>query len=186
MPRRAVYASLRLRWLVIARLETAGLSAPDIAKCTGYSPRRIKTTLVDPSYQEWRKARTDNAISAIDHIISNDDKEMKLSLRELVPAAIRTLELAMNSDKEEIRLRAATEILDRDQRFNKQQNIAVAHIHTFSEGDLERARTLAKQLRQKDDEPAISHTPLELPTGDTIDISQIGRASCRERVSHTV
>src|ERR1700679_3006762 len=171
MPRRAIYAASRLRWLVIARLELAGLSSTDIAKCTGYSQRRIKTSLLDPAYQEWRNARLTNAVSAIDHIISNDDKEMKLSLRDLVPAAIRTLELGMNSKDESIRLRAATEILDRDQRFNKQQNIAAAHIHTFSEGDLERARTLAKQLKSKDDD-SISHTTLELPqVVETIDIT---------------
>jgi hypothetical protein len=172
MPRRAVHASLRLRWLVIARLESAGLSGPDIAKCTGYSERRIKTSLLDPAYQEWRNARLSNAVSAIDHIISNDDKEMKLSLRELVPAAIKALENALHSNKEEIQLRAASEILDRDQRFNKQQNIAVAHIHTFSQGDLDRARELAKQLKGKDESP-IEHITLGLPNGDTIDVDQV-------------
>ena len=157
MPRRAVYTALRLRWLVIARLETAGLNDTDISNCTGYSRPRVKKTLEDPAYLEWRNARLTNAVSAIDHIISNDDKEMKLSLRELVPAAIKALENALHSNKEEIQLRAAAEILDRDQRFNKQQNIAVAHIHTFSEGDLDRARQLAKQLKGKDtiDVPAL-------------------------------
>jgi hypothetical protein len=172
MPRRAAWQATKLRWAVIARLETAGFSDLEISRCTGFSEPRVTRTLQEPAYQEWRKARLNNAISAIDQLISNDDKEMKLSLRELVPAAIRTLENSLNSDKEEIRLRAAQEILDRDQRFNKQQNIAVAHIHTFSQGDLDRARELAKQLKGKDDSP-IEHIPLGLPRGDTIDVEHV-------------
>lgn len=170
MPRRTSYKAARLRYLVVARLESAGLADNQIAACTGYSPKTITKLLADPVYREWRNARLSNGISQIDAIISDDDKEMKIALRELVPSAIRTLELGMNSDKEELRIKAATEILDRDQRFNKQQNIAVAHFHTFSQGDLDRARELAKQLKGKDTESPSEHIPLQLPAGDVIEI----------------
>lgn len=109
------------------------------------SRSRIATTLRSPTYQEWRNARLKSAVSAIDAIISQDDRAMKEGLRELVPLAIATLEKSLSSDDESIRLRAAQEILDRDERFNK---AAVQIIeHRIPQAELDRARELAKQLR---------------------------------------
>lgn len=135
----------RLRWLVIARLQTIGISEDEMSSCTGMSRSRIATTLRSPTYQEWRNARLKSAVSAIDAIISQDDRAMKEGLRELVPLAIATLEKSLSSDDESIRLRAAQEILDRDERFNK---AAVQIIeHRIPQSELDRARELAKQLR---------------------------------------
>jgi len=144
-----MYKAVRLRWLVVARLESAGLETYQIAQCTSFPYRKVVKILDDPAYQEWRNARIRNGISAIDAVISQDAQEMKLSLRELVPAAIRALERALESPKEEIQLRAATEILDRDERFNKHAQLTVTH-QLIPAGDLERARAIARELRPKD------------------------------------
>jgi hypothetical protein len=148
MPRRQVYKAIRLRWLVVARLESAALNPSQIAKCTGFSDKTVSRTLANPQYQEWRDARHQNAISAIDHLISQDAQEMRTSLRELVPAAIRALENGLSSDDETIRLRSAVEILDRDERFSKTAQVNVTH-QLIPAADLERAREIARELKPK-------------------------------------
>ena len=151
MPRKRNLKAQRLRWLVLARLELAGLDASKMAQVTGYSHRTIGRTLELPVYQEWRDARMANGISAIDHIISGDAKEMKLALRELVPAAIQRLASALQSDDESIAIRAAESILDRDERFNKAAAQTITHTFTIPESEKQRAFAILKEL--KDSQP---------------------------------
>src|ERR1700722_13772277 len=148
MPRAGAFTRQRMRWLVLARLEQACLTADQIAKVTGKNPRTIARTLDHPAYQEWRNARVNKGISAIDAILSQDAQEMKTALRELIPAAIHRLETALQSKDESIALRAATEILDRDERFQKTQNLAVTH-SLIPSAEIDRARALARELRSK-------------------------------------
>jgi hypothetical protein len=136
-----------MRWLVVCRLETAAIPADRIAQITGYHTRTIERTLENPSYQEWRDARLSNRVSAIDYLLADDAKEMKTALRELIPAAIHRLSLCLQSSDESIALRAATEILDRDERFSKTQQVAIMHL--IPQAELDRARILARELRKQ-------------------------------------
>jgi phage portal protein BeeE len=136
----------RMRWLVVARLEQACLSASQIAAVTGKNPRTIQRTLDQAAYQEWRDARVSKGVSAIDYLLAQDAQEMKANLRELIPAAIYHLESALKSTDENVALRAAIEILDRDERFNKTQQVAVMHL--IPQAELDRARILARELRK--------------------------------------
>jgi hypothetical protein len=120
-----------------------------------------------PAYQEWRNARLSNGISAIDHIISGDAQEMKTALRELVPAAIQTLAFSLKDKDSGIRLRAAAEILDRDERFNKTTQSTLIHSFSIPEVDLERARAIARELRPIDSTSVLDVQPLQLPEHTT-------------------
>jgi hypothetical protein len=71
---------------------------------------------------------------------------MKTALRELVPAAIHTLASSLKDKDSGIRLRAAAEILDRDERFNKASTV-LNQAFIIPEVDLERARAIARELR---------------------------------------
>jgi len=65
---------------------------------------------------------------------------MKLAMRE-------SLESALKSKDESIALRAAVEILNRDERFNKAQNIGVTHQFTISQAEKDRALAIIKELK---------------------------------------
>jgi len=67
-------------------------------------------------------------------------------LSELVPAAIRCIVRALRSENESTGLRAAVGVLERDARFNKTQQVAVAHL--IPSEQLERARRLAGELKE--------------------------------------
>jgi|SRR5215469_1493402 len=116
----------QLRWQKIVRLES--LPVEQIAKLSGYTYNQVRRTLESAYYQEWRKAKLEGRVSAFDRELSECSEEMKARLRELVPIAIRTLENALRSENEAVSLRAAIEILDRDGRFNKTEQVVVAHI----------------------------------------------------------
>lgn len=118
-----------------------------ISACTGFSVAHVRLTLESPAYQEWVNSRLRNAVSVIDATLSADAESMRLGLRELVPLAIHRLEKALESTEESIALRAAAEILDRDARFTKAQNIAITH-QLIPAKELERARDLARELRK--------------------------------------
>lgn len=154
----------QLRWQRIVRLETAGLPTEQIAKLSGYTYDQVRRTLESRHYQEWRNARLSNRVSAIDEALSADTEQMRTALRELVPVAIRTLEKALDSPDALTRLRAATEILDRDNRFTKSQNIAVKH-ELVPAKELESARKLARELRKHtiDVSPEVSGAPVVTP-----------------------
>lgn len=119
-----------------------------ISACTGFSVAHVRLTLESPAYQEWVNSRLRNAVSVIDATLSADAESMRLGLRELVPLAIHRLEKALESTEESIALRAAAEILDRDARFTKAQNIAITH-QLIPAKELERARDLARELRKQ-------------------------------------
>jgi hypothetical protein len=155
----------QLRWQKIVRLD--GLPIEQIAKQLGYTYDQVRRTLESPYYQEWRKAKLEGGVSAFDHILAEDAEEMKLSLRELVPAAIRKLECALRSTDESIALRAAEAILDRDERFNKTAQMAVAHTFIIPEHDLERARAIARELKPIDVEASPLAVTPSLPGTET-------------------
>ena len=146
MPRRANLHRQRLRWLVIARLQNTGMGEESISACTGYSVKHVRMTLESPVYQEWVNSRLRNAVSAIDATISQDTEAMRTGLRELVPLAIRTLESALNAKDEGLRVRAAVEVLDRDERFSKQQQNVTVHL--IPQAELDKARKLARELKE--------------------------------------
>jgi len=156
----------RLRWLVIARLESAGLGCAKIAECTMFHPMTVQRVLDSAAYQEWRNARFSNGISAIDHIISGDAKEMKLALRELVPAAIHALGNALADKDPSIRMRAAAEILDRDERFNKQAVQVIQHTYAIPEAEKQRALAIIKELKvhPAGESKVLDVTPKQLTT----------------------
>jgi hypothetical protein len=137
-----------LRWLTLARLEGLGLSLREMARQGGMSLRQVRTALKNPAYQEFRDARLQSRVSALDRAFAEDNEQMKTALRELVPAAIHRMEAALNSKDESIALSAASEILDRDERFNKTQQVAVTHA-LIPSAEIERARELARELRAK-------------------------------------
>jgi hypothetical protein len=86
---------------------------------------------------------------------------MRAQLRELVPAAIRYIERALRSEDESIGFRAAVEVLDRDERFNKSSQTGVTHTFVIPEHDLERARAIARELKPIDVEASpLAVTPL--------------------------
>src|SRR5215472_9081916 len=137
----------QLRWQRIVRLDGLGLPVQQIAKRLGYTYDQVRRTLESPYYQEWRKARLEGRVSAFDRELSEDTEEMRAELRALVPPAIRCIERALCSENESIGLRAAVEVLDRDARFNKAQNIGVTHQFTISQAEKDRALAIIKELK---------------------------------------
>jgi hypothetical protein len=125
------------------------MDAPDIAKLTKRSIRKIDRTLQDPFYKEWREARVQQRSSILDRQISKDTIEMQSQIQELIPLAIRTYEYALTHASENIpaAIKAADSILDRDVRFSKQSTSVVEH--RIPQAELDRARDLAKQLKQQ-------------------------------------
>ncbi len=170
MPRRGAFMRQRMRWLVVARLETAAIPADRIAQITGYHVRTITRTLENPTYQEWRNARISNGVSAIDHLLADDAREMKSALKELIPAAIHRLSICLQSKDESIALRAAVEILDRDERFQKAQIIAHTH-ELVPQAQLDLARKLARELNTaKGEALVLDVTPKQLePAPSSVD-----------------
>jgi len=146
----------QLRWQRIVRLDGLGLPVEQIAKLSGYTYNQVRRTLESPYYQECRKAKLEGRVSAFDRELSECSEEMKARLRELVPIAISSLENALCSEHEAVRLRAAIEILDRDERFNKTEQVAVAHI--IPSEQLERARKLARELKELEVTPPTEET----------------------------
>lgn len=136
------------RWHKIGRLDA--LPFKEIAKLTGYTENQVRRTVESPYYQEWKTTKLRPGVSIFDRELSEDTEEMRAELRELVPVAIKRLEAALHSENDSIALRAAVEVLDRDERFNKGQSIAVTHKHEISAADLNRAREIARQLRSKE------------------------------------
>ena len=128
------------------RLDGLGFPVEQIAKLSGYTYNQVRRTLESPYYQECRKAKLEGRVSAFDRELSKCSEEMKARLRELVPIAISSLENALRSEHAAVRLRAAIEILDRDERFNKTEQVAAAHI--IPEEQVARARKLARELTE--------------------------------------
>src|SRR5713101_7449264 len=81
-----------LRWLVLARLEGLGLSLREMARQSGMTLRQVRTTLAYPAYREFRDAKLQLRVSAMDSIFAEDNEKMAARLRELVPTAINVLE----------------------------------------------------------------------------------------------
>ena len=134
--------------MVIARLQNIGMGVDSITECTRFARSTVQQTLESPAYQEWSNANLRNAVSVIDAQLSQDTISLKQGIQELVPAVIRRLEKALQSQDESIALRACAEILDRDERFQKQQNTVLTHV-LIPSAEIERARVLARELRAK-------------------------------------
>ena len=137
----------QLRWQRIVRLDGLGLPVQQIAKRLGYTYDQVRRTLESPYYQEWRKARLEGRVSAFDRELSEDTEEMRAELRELVPPAIRCIERALRSENESIALRAAVEVLDRDERFNKHATSTVQHQFVIPQHEKDRALAIIKELK---------------------------------------
>jgi hypothetical protein len=132
-------------WLALARLDGLGFSLRDLARHSGLTVRQVRTALAHPAFCEFRDAKLQMRVSAMDRIFADDTEKMAAGLRELVPLAIATLEESLSSTDESVRLRAAQEILDRDERFNKAAVQVVEH--RIPQAEIERARELARQLK---------------------------------------
>jgi hypothetical protein len=135
------------RWQRIVRLDS--LPIEEIAKQLGYTYNQVRRTLESPYYQEWRKAKLEGRVSAFDRELSEDAEEMRTELRELVPTAINVLERCLADPNLSVALRAAAEVLDRDERFNKSSQ-TVNQAFIIPERDLERARAIARELKPID------------------------------------
>jgi hypothetical protein len=134
-----------LRWLVLARLEGLGLSLREMARQSGMTLRQVRTALKSPAYQEFRDARLQMRVSAMDRLFAEDNEQMAARLRELVPAAMNVLERGLADPNLNVAVRAAVEVLDRDQRFNR--TIAINVHPLIPKAEIDRARELARELR---------------------------------------
>ena len=136
-----------LHWLTLARLEGLGLSLREMARQAGTTLRQVRTALKSPVYQEFRDARLQMRVSAMDRLFAEDNEKMATRLRELVPAAINVLERGLADPNLAIAVKAAVEVLDRDVRFNKTQTLAITH-QIIPAVELEKARSIARELRR--------------------------------------
>jgi hypothetical protein len=134
-----------IHWLTLARLEGLGLSLREMARRSGLTLRRVRTALASPAYQEFRDAKLQLRVSAIDRIIAEENETMAARLRELVPTALNVIERALADPNVPVAVRAAVEVLDRDARFNRTATLNVEH--RIPQAELDRARELARQLR---------------------------------------
>ena len=153
-----------LPWLTLARLEGSGLSLREMAMQSGLTLRQVRTALANPAYQEFRDARLQMRVSALDAAFAEDTVGMLNRLRELVPAAINVLERGLADPNPSVALRAAAEVLERDQLFSKAQQNQHTHTYVIPPAELERAKQIARELR--------AYLP-EAPKQEAIDIKPV-------------
>jgi hypothetical protein len=158
-----------LPWLTLARLEGTGLSLREMAKQSGLTLRQVRTALANPAYQEFRDARLQMRVSALDAAFAEDTVGMLHRLRQLVPAALNVVERCLADPNLSVALRAAAEVLDRDERFNKSSQTAVTHTFVIPEHDLERARAIARELKAIDVEASPLAVTPSLPKSTETD-----------------
>ncbi len=151
-----------LPWLALTRLEGLGLSLREMARQSGLTLRRVRTALASPAYQEFRDAKLQMRVSAMDRLFAEDNEQMAVRLRELVPAALNVLERGLADSNLNVAVRAAVEVLDRDQRFNRTATVSVEH--RVPQAEIERARELARQLK--------AHTMQESDRAIEVEVSQ--------------
>jgi hypothetical protein len=136
-----------LPWLTLKRSEGLGLSLREMARAAGLTLRQVRTALANPAYQEFRDARLQMRVSALDAAFAEDNERMRHRLRQLVPAALNVVERCLADPNLSVALRAAAEVLDHDERFNKAQNIGVTHQFVIPEAEKQRALAIVKELR---------------------------------------
>jgi|SRR6516225_1270489 hypothetical protein len=136
-----------LPWLTLARSEGLGLSLREMARAAGLTLRQVRTALANPAYQEFRDARLQMRVSALDAAFAEDNEAMRHRLRQLVPAALNAIERCLADPNRSVALRAAIEVLDHDERFNKAQNIGVTHQFTLTQEDKDRALAILEELK---------------------------------------
>jgi hypothetical protein len=99
-------------------------------------------------------------VSALDAAFAEDNERMRHMLRQLVPAALNVVERCLADPNRSVALRAASEVLGHDERFNKAQNIGVTHQFTLTQEDKDRALAILQEL--KDSQPRSENTVLEV------------------------
>ena len=131
-----------------------------MARAAGLTLRQVRTALANPAYQEFRDARLQMRVSTLDAAFAEDNERMRHRLRQLVPAALNVIERSLADPNRSVALRAASEVLGHDERFNKAQNIGVTHQFTLTQEDKDRALAILQEL--KDSQPRSENTVLEV------------------------
>lgn len=107
------------------RLEACLYTDAEIAQHLNLTPAGLAQVKLDPDYDSVRRRIRDGIASETDNIISREGDYVRDRIREMVPAALDSLYKAAISNNEHIRLRAATQILNRDGRVAEVSRIGL-------------------------------------------------------------
>lgn len=108
-----------------ARLEALLYTDAEIAQHLNLTPAGLAQVKLDPDYESVRRRLKDGIASETDNIIAREGEYVRDRIRDMVPAALDSLYRAAISNNEHIRLRAATQILNRDGRVAEVSRIGL-------------------------------------------------------------
>jgi hypothetical protein len=133
-------------WHQMFRMEGMGVSEEEMAKRIGYSTRQVMAWRASSAYQEMLIAKLERRVSAMDVHFAQEDDLMFRKFRELVPACIGLLEEQLLGRNMKLAMQAASEILDRDERFRKTVEVNQTH-QLLPAADVEKARQIAREFK---------------------------------------
>ena len=111
----------------VARLESMGVSDPEIAEHVGLTTSGLITLKRTPAYKAAVRSVATGVLSQYDEAINEDINFQKERLQAYVPHALTALYDAVTQKQDgKLRIEAARQILDRDGRMAQVSRIGVA------------------------------------------------------------
>lgn len=120
---------MRWKWELAIRfmLRNPNAKHTEVAAHVGVAGGTLSQWMMDPEWVNLHNQITTGILSSIDADLAEDITHQRLTLKRLVPTALQNLaELALQSANPNIKLKATTEILDRDGHFAKVQRVGLA------------------------------------------------------------
>ena len=96
------------------RLEAALYKDAEIAEFLGLTQAGLAQLKMDPEYNEFRMQMRSGVVSRAEQELLKDQEYKYEKIRNLVPQALQNLYELAKSGNEHVKLRATTEILDRE------------------------------------------------------------------------
>jgi hypothetical protein len=120
---------VRWKWELAIRFQLKNPNAKqtEVAQHIGIDVVTLSQWQSDPEWINLHNQIVTGILGAVDAELAEDITHQRLTLKRLVPTALQNLaELALQSANPNIKLKATTEILDRDGHFAKVQRVGLA------------------------------------------------------------
>ena len=122
----AISYKRRIRMIRAVRLEAGLYKDNVIAALLNMTPAGLAVLKQDPEYSEVRLQVLTGVVSDAEKTLLEDTRYKHEQLRELIPQAFQNLYDLARSQNEHIKLKASTEILDREGTMSKVSRIGLA------------------------------------------------------------